>query len=218
MKAALCTLLASSLIPPLCGAVVVTFADPVESSGLASGTDGSITVNVTVVPVGNGATLNGNAQGVGVDSTEDDGLANNIRQRRVDGSLTTPEALLLTFSGFTGVLGLSAAEIGAFRNGDVVTFTGSVFDGATGYDTAPWSFDDGTDTLSNSDWVAAGVQTVAFDGSEILISSGDTITFSTSAVQVDQGGVLLNSLTLIPEPTVGLLCGLGLLGLSRRRR
>jgi arylsulfatase A-like enzyme len=170
----------------------ISFADPVASIGAVTGSLDGITVVIDVVAGGSAAVLDGNASGVGVNSDLDSGTA--ATQRRVDGTLSTPETVTLTLSGFTEQLSLNGFLLGSMGNDETATFSSSAFDGVTGYTSIGFSFDDTTDTISYNKTASEGLTDLVFPGAEIPISSGDQIVFSTSLAE--GGGVLLDEIRL----------------------
>ena len=171
---------------------VISFADPVDTVGVASNTVDGVTVVVHLSASGSNAVLDGNSLGVGVNSDLDSGAVS--AQRRVDGTLATPEAITLVLSGFTNTLELTGFLLGSMGNDETATFASTAFDGATGVSGSGYSFDDGTDTISFNKTASDGLTDVVFPGGPLLVQAGDQIVFSTSLAA--GGGVLLDEIRL----------------------
>ena len=171
---------------------MVSFADPADTNGSAMASTGGVTVVVGLAAAGSNPVLNGNGSGVGVNSDLDAG--STVEQRRVDGTLAVPESVTMTFSGFTESLPLNGFLLGSLGDNETVTFQSLAFDGATGYDSNGFSFDEGTDTISYNKTAGSGLTDLDFPGSTILITAGDEIVFSTSLAV--EGGVLLDAVHL----------------------
>ena len=120
-------------------------------------------VELTLAAIGSNAVLDTNATVVGVDSDLDAGGA--ALQRRIDGTLGTPESLNFSFNADTT---LESIDVGAFS-------------GDNGSETLTLSFVSGTDPITGltgySGLQRRGKRVVLFD--QRGISGTNTITFGT---------------------------------------
>jgi hypothetical protein len=98
-------------------------------------TGGNGDTNITISAVGNGALLDTNSLGVGVNSSEDDAATTN-QQRFINGTLTTPEALHFSFDRDVSFESLTVGNLDfAGSEGVVLGFVSGTnpFTGLTGY-------------------------------------------------------------------------------------
>ena len=155
-------------------------------------------VTLTITPIGDSAVFNANNNGVGVVTSLDQGGIS--RQRRIDGNLSTPEAIEITFD--QNVI-LKRMEIGALNTSgqeglqiSIHSSDGSVSGalvGLGGYD-GEYQINEGVLTYSpsNNQTTPLTVSFGHFDKDEILVSADETLRI-TSSPALD-GGVLLNSI------------------------
>ena len=167
-------------------------------------------LTLTLTAVGGGAVLDRNSNGVGVNSTADSGSAGV--QRRIDGSLTSPEAIHFSFDkdvAITSMLigslettsGLESLEL-SFISGE------NPFAGLTGYG---GDFDLSANSLAYGTTSGAGTPLAIPFGaggqSELVLRAG-TVLAITANPALD-GGVLFDAITIELQPTPGDFTGDG---------
>ncbi|HEY3394930.1 MAG TPA: hypothetical protein VGK58_19655 [Lacipirellulaceae bacterium] len=195
------------------------FGEPVQP-GTYEGTsshqisDNDTTISITAV--GNGALFDTNDIGVGVNSAEDDldplGSENgDAFQRRIDGNLPMPEAIHFSFDQDVSLESLTIGSLSLDGTESVVLSydpnTGpNPFAGLTGYS---GDYTLGSDSITFNRLTGGQTPfpiTFGMNGqSEILITEGTvlSLTSSTSIFPADDGGILLDMIT-VRVPDAGL--------------
>lgn len=165
--------------------------------GQANGTFGLLGISMTVAAEGSNANLAADANGTGVRSDLDTGSA-SMRQR-IDGSLTTPEGIVVSFD--QDVL-LKQLDLRAFSGDGTeslqIQFVSGVnpFTGLSGYDSDGFSISSDTLTFVRTDGsgpnIGLSLRLGRLGQDEVFIESGTTLRIT--ADPTIAGGVLLNSI------------------------
>ena len=165
--------------------------------GQASGTADLHGILMTMTAEGSNPVLGADASGIGVNSDLDTGGA--TARRRIDGSLTTPEGIVVSFDEDVILKQLSTFAF----NGDgseslQVQFVSgdNPFTGLSGYDSDGFSVTNDALTFTRTDGSNGGlpVRYGRLDQDEILIKSGTTLRLT--ANPATGGGILLNSISV----------------------
>jgi hypothetical protein len=186
------------------------FGDSLTTPVYDNLTTHQITANdstMTINAVGNGAVFDTNDLGAGINSAEDDALG-DAGQRRIDGTLPTPEAIQVSFNkdvslesitlGSYNLSGLEGMRL-AFVSG-----TNPFANPLTGYSSG-YVFDATSVTFSTS----AGGQTpflipFGIEGQDqIIIEAGTVLSLTANPAHTD-GGILLDMITVHLLETLGV--------------
>jgi arylsulfatase A-like enzyme len=160
-------------------------------------------VTLGLAATGSGALLDWNSNGVGVNSTQDSG--GDATQRRIDGSLTTPEAIEFVFDRDVAI---QSIEVGAFETNGTESLKLSFVSGTNPFSgLAGYSGDYQVTANSLSFTTLSGAATplvVPFGvpGQDELIVEGGTVLAITANPAV-AGGVLFNQITIELLPIAG---------------
>ena len=187
-------------VPPPQHSPVIEFALGSDEFGvgLAGTTDGlvsSLGVSMNLTAEGSNGVFDTDNNGIGISSDLDTG--GNNTQRRIDGSLTTPEGMFFSFNqdvilkhfDVSGLNGTGTESLLLqFVSGD------NPFDGLVGYDSDGFSLNSGSLTFTRTDGANAtltvGMGRLAQD--EIRLTAGTQI--RVTANPAVGGGVLLESI------------------------
>lgn len=186
-----------SAIPPLLHLPAITFQMDSSLDGLATAQINKLGMTLSLNAVGSNALFDYDAQGLGVASSLDTGGA--TQQQRVNGSLTTAEAIEISFD--TDVMlksllldGLNTmgaeAVVLSFVSGD------NPFDGLSGYDSDGFTL--GADSLTFAGSSATASEFLLEFGTlsqdEIFLTAGTVL--SLTADPAVGGGLVLDSLSV----------------------
>jgi hypothetical protein len=157
---------------------------------------------ITITPTGNGAVLNTNSNGVGVNSTDDDLTAGNPTgtqfQRYIDGSLPTPESIQFSFDKDVSFESLTLGNLDLNNTeGVVLKFISGTnpFTGLSGYS---GDYTLGSDSLTfqpNTTGQTPFMVPYGLNGqSELLITAGTVLSLTSGPVA--SNGFLLDMITV----------------------
>lgn len=187
-------------VPPPEHLPAITFDLGAELDGLAAASSSKLGIELTINAVGVDAVFTGDAGGAGVASTIETGGAN--QRQRINGSLSTPEAVEFSFNADTMLRSLTFDSLNA--NGSeslVLSFVSgdNPFANLAGYDADGFTLF--TDSLVFDGANGAGGEfTLEFGDlarDEIFLTAGTVL--SITADPVVGGGVLLSAIS-IAEP------------------
>ena len=164
-------------------------------------TTGSITqrgVTVSLEAIGSNAVFDGNSVGVGVNSGLDTG--NNSEQRRVDGSLTTPEAIRFSFDSDVVLESILLGSLSTNNGNETVDLTfisgDNPFSGLSGYDSGDFSRDGDSlsFTTTNGGDTPYLLEFGVLNRDDLVITEGTVLELT--AEPATNGGILLNQINL----------------------
>ncbi len=202
------------LVPPPQHSPAIEFAlgSAQLGSGLAGFADGSVSslgLSMNLMAEGSNGVFDTSTTGIGVNSNLDGG--GNNAQRRVDGSLTTPEGIVVSFDQdvflkYLDVSGLS----GTGSESLLLQYVSGAnpFEGLAGYDTDGFSSGNDSLTFTRTDGannlLTVGLGRLAQD--EILLTAGTQIRITANPAL--GGGVLLESIGVaLPDDSLTVLLG-----------
>lgn len=213
------------LLPSVSSGGVISFnLTDATVDELATDTVAVAPVTLTVAAVGNNALLDTAPTGIGVNSDDDSGGAG--AQRRIDGTLATPEALHISFDANVTIDSITLGTFGAVSGNPAIetlrlSFVSGIdpIAGLYGYS---GQYTVAGSVLSYASPGSQAVQTVTF-GTEgqgkINVSPGTVLALTFNPV-VETGAVISNvTVTYVPEPSSLALGSIALLApISRRKR